>query len=245
MWPIQVLTCVSYFRWMRKLASIIFLILFGGMAFSQTWTQMGQDIDGAAIGDLSGNSVSFSANGTRLAIGAQRIASGNGAGQVRVYDWDGVQWIQAGQDINGVAFDDFSGKSLSISADGNRLAIGAPGNDGAGGNAGHVRVYEWNGMGWIRLGQDIDGEFAGDRSGESVSISADGNRLAIGAPFNDGGGSGSGQVRVFDWDGAQWIQLGQDIDGEAPGDLSGRVSISSNGDRVAIGAIRNDANLQI
>mgnify|MGYP001185775631 CR=1 FL=1 len=87
------------------------------MAFSQTWTQVGQDIDGEAPGDLSGYSVSSSANGTRLAIGAQCISSGNRAGQVRVYDWDGAQWIQLGQDINGEAAGDESGYSVSISAD--------------------------------------------------------------------------------------------------------------------------------
>ena len=35
---------------------------------------------------------------------------------------------------------------------------------------------------FLQLGIDIDGEAAGDRSGTSVSLSADGNRVAIGAP---------------------------------------------------------------
>jgi hypothetical protein len=41
---------------------------------------------------------------------------------------------------------------------------------------------------WIQIGQDIDGE-AGDFSG-SVSISADGNTVAIGADMNSGNGLG-------------------------------------------------------
>jgi hypothetical protein len=52
-------------------------------------------------------------------------------------------------------------------------------------------------MAWTQLGADINGEAADDYSG-SVSLSSDGNRLAIGAGWNDGNGDNSGHVRVFD-----------------------------------------------
>ena len=45
-----------------------------------------------------------------------------------------------------------------MNAAGDRLAIGAP-KDGMS-NAGHVRIYDWNGTAWIQLGADIDGEAA-------------------------------------------------------------------------------------
>ena len=44
---------------------------------------------------------------------------------------------------------------------------------------------------------DIDGEAAGDNSGRSVSLSSDGSLIAIGADFNNGNGSASGHVRVY------------------------------------------------
>ena len=47
------------------------------------------------------------------------------------------------------------------------------------------------------IGQDIDGEAADDESGYSVSLSADGNRVAIGAPWNNENGSDAGHVRVY------------------------------------------------
>ncbi len=72
-----------------------------------------------------------------------------------------------------------------------------------------------------QIGQDIDGEAAGDESGRSVSMNAAGDRLAIGARNNDGNGSNAGHVRIYDWNGTAWIQLGHDIDGEAAGDESG------------------------
>ncbi|MDC1063604.1 hypothetical protein OAQ16_04095, partial [Flavobacteriales bacterium] len=40
-----------------------------------------------------------------------------------------------------------------------------------------------------QIGLDIDGEAADDYSGYSVSISSDGNTVAIGAPYNDGNGN--------------------------------------------------------
>ena len=81
--------------------------------------------------------------------------------------------------------------------------------------------------------------------GTSVSLSSDGTRVAIGAPDNDGGGSNSGHVRIYDWNGTAWAQAGSDIDGEAAGDLFGTsVSLSSDGTRVAIGAATNDGTRQ-
>ena len=58
----------------------------------------------------------------------------------------------------------------------------------------------------------------------------------MGAPENDGGGSGAGHVRVWEWAGSGWAQLGADIDGEAANDLSGfSVSLSTDGGRLAVG----------
>jgi hypothetical protein len=206
------------------------------------WVQVGADIDGEAAGDQSGSSVSLSSDGSRVAIGAPgNDGAGSDAGHVRVYGLVGSAWVQVGADIDGEAAGDVSGYSVSLSSDGSRVAIGAPLNDGAGSNAGHVRVYDWNGSAWVQVGADIDGEAAGDLSGYSVSLSSDGSRVAIGAPLNDGAGSNAGHVRVYDWDGSAWVQVGGDIDGEAAGDVSGSsVSLSSDGSRVAIGAPFND-----
>ena len=48
-----------------------------------------------------------------------------------------------------------------------------------------------------QLGSDIDGEASSDQSSTSVSMNSDGDRVAIGAHKNDGGGSSSGHVRVY------------------------------------------------
>jgi hypothetical protein len=210
---------------------------WSGMA----WTQLGADIDGEAAGDGSGDSVSLSSDGSRLAIAAPRNdANGTDSGHVRVYQWSDPTWTQLGADIDGEAAGDNFGFSVSLSSDGNRLAVGTPHNDDIGAKLGHVRVYQWSGTAWTQLGADIDGELAGDYSGFSVSLSSDGNRLATGAIWNS---NGSGHARVYQWSGTAWVQLGADIDGEQAGDNSGwSVSLSSDGNRLAIGADQNDGN---
>ena len=78
---------------------------------------------------------------------------------------------QLGSDIDGEAANDYSGYSVSMDSDGDRVAIGAYRNDGTGTSAGHVRVYQYSNSSWSQLGSDIDGEAAGDNFGYSVSVS--------------------------------------------------------------------------
>ena len=205
-------------------------------------SQLGSDIDGEAVNDYSGYSVSLSSDGTRVAIGAySNDGNGNSSGHVRIYELSGGTWSQLGSDIDGEAANDNSGYSVSLSSDGTRVAIGAYSNDGNGNSSGHVRIYELSGGTWSQLGSDIDGEAAYDQSGSSVSLSSDGTRVAIGAPYNDGTSSNAGHVKVYEYSGGTWNQLGSDIEGEAADDNSGySVSLSSDGTRVAIGAYGND-----
>ena len=198
------------------------------------WVQKGLDIDSEAVDDRSGYSVSLSSDGSIVAIGAPYNSGAKG--HVRIYEWSGSAWVKKGSDIDGEAADDQSGYSVSLSSDGSVVAIGAIYNDGNASNSGHVRIYEWSGSAWVQKGLDIDGEAGGDYSGQSVSLSSDGSVVAIGAYNN----SGKGHVRIYEWSGSAWVQMGSDIDGEASGDWSGlSVSLSSDGSIVAIGATRN------
>jgi hypothetical protein len=209
------------------------------------WLKMGYDIDGENISDLSGSSVSLSADGRSVAIGAPNNSGfGTNTGHTRIYTWNDVSWTQLGSDIDGENASDLSGSSVSLSASGQTIAIGAFYNDGNGSNSGHVRIYTWNvaTVSWDQMGSDIDGENISDLSGSSVSLSADGETLAIGAPHNDGNGSNSGHVRIYTWNVAtvSWDQMGSDVDGENPSDLSGSsVSLSASGQTIAIGARDN------
>ena len=207
-----------------------------------SWSQLGSDIDGEAADDYSGHALSLNADGTVVAIGAP-YNNEDSSGHVRVYQWDGLSWNQMGSDINGEAYEDRSGWSVSISADGTVVAIGAPYNDDNGNHSGHVRLYQWNGSSWSQLGNDIDGEGEGDYFGYSVSLSSDGSILAAGAYFNDSNGYRSGYVRLYEWDGSSWNEVRSAIEGEAAEDQFGySVSLSADGSVVAIGAPKNDGN---
>ncbi len=220
----------------------LLLVIISFSSFGQT--QIGQDIDGEATGDVSGNSISLSSDGTVVAIGARaNNGSGERAGHVRILENISGVWTQIGDDIDGEAAGDASGNSISLSSDGTVVAIGVIGNDGNGNASGHVRIYKNVSDVWTQVGNDIDGEVAGDRFGESLSLSSDGSIVAIGAVGNDGNGSASGNVQIFENISGVWTQIGEDIDGEAVGDFSGRsVSLSSDGTVVVIGADGNDAN---
>ncbi len=219
-----------------------------------SWEQIGQDIIGEANGDEFGYSVSISDDGKTIAVGASFNNGINGAdsGHVRIYrleEDDGTtRWEQIGQDIDGEAADDWSGMSVSLSADGMTVAIGSPFNAANGSESGQVRVYRIDGQGssWERLGQAINGDNADDHFGQSVNLSPDGNALAIGSREI----GGPGYVRVFtlevgddDVDTASWKQIGGDIIGEADGDWFGwSVSLSDDGKTLAVGALYNDGN---
>jgi hypothetical protein len=225
---------------MKKL---YFLLLFGSViTFGQT--QIGTDINGEFPGDNCGHSVSFSSDGSILAIGSiQNNGNGQSSGHVRIFKKIANTWTQIGADIDGEADSDYSGWDVSLSSDGNIVAIGAPNNDGNGSNSGHVRVFQNISGTWMQIGADINGEFPGDYFGDSVSLSSNGSIVAIGAPNNDGNGSNSGHVRVYQNISGTWIQIGSDINGEALNDYSGKsLSLSSDGSIVAIGAADNDGN---
>ncbi len=253
-----------------------------------TWTKLGGDIYGKASEDQLGKSVSLSANGSRVAIGAPGSYSSSRSGYVRVYTYDGQSWKQLGSSMNGKATRDYYGETVSLSADGNRVAIGSPGSEnglveayeynnqdwvqlgedftgigssislsasghrlaiGAPGAAwyseepelGQARIFEYTGQAWMQLGKNIIGETVGDGSGEAVSLSTDGNRVAIGASGNDGDGHFAGHVRVYEYKENTWIQKGADIDGEGDYDRSGKgLCLSADGNQIAIGAPLND-----
>lgn len=197
------------------------------------WIQMG-----AAIEDGSGNYdfgkvVSIAANGNRVVIGSPS----NGVGQVFVYEWNGSVWSQLGSAISSSAIGDSFGEFIAMSSDGRKVAISAYRSDEAYANAGQVKVFQWNGHNWTPVGNAINGNVEFDLFGLSMSLSPDGNRIAATAsPLDE-----NTAVRVFEWNGNTWTQLGADLTGEGFGDNFGRaIALSNTGNRMAIGSLVNN-----
>lgn len=150
---------------------------------TETWNEIGNSIFGTRRINVLSKCISLSDDGATIAIG--HVFDNH----VRIYRRIGPSaWTQIGSAIQGeAAFDNF-GISTSLSADGSIVAIGADSNDDNTIGSGHVRVYQYDTPldVWTQIGNDIDGEGQGDQSGYSVSLSADGSTVAIGAQGNDG-----------------------------------------------------------
>jgi hypothetical protein len=219
-----------------------------------TWEQIGQNITGEMNGDQFGSSVSISEDGKMIAVGAQRNDGNNfmNSGHVRIYQIKESRWEHFANDIDGVAFNNHLGFSVSLSADGSTVATGAVHSDNNGNaDSGQVMVYRIDSVSstWKQLGQTMYGNGTLDYFGYSVNISPDGTTLAIGSPGWLGATDRQGYVRVFslvggnNTDDVSWDQIGEDIVGEARGDHFGlSVSISENGQTIAVSAVGNDGN---
>ena len=166
-------------------------------------------------------------------IGNVIVIGGLRTKQIRVYEFKGTEWVLRSTIVN------TTGGPISLSDDGRIVAIGS---SGYGRLRGLVNVFKFDETNWVQNGKGIDGEATGDYSGSAVSLSSDGTIVAIGAYRNQGSnGVNSGHVRVFKLDGNDWVQMGTDVDGERPGDYSGKtVSLSSDGTIVAIGSDTNN-----
>lgn len=203
------------------------------------WVKMGNNINGDSGFDLLGSSTALSDNGEIFAVGAVNLYD---IGYVRVYDWNGFDWIQKGNDIVGQGIDDRFGESISLSSNGDIIAIGGSGNDTNGNNSGHVRIFKWNNSNWEQLGLDIIGENEGDLLGKHISLSSEGNRIAVSSILYDvkkglTNYTNSGKVVVYEWDGINWVQLGLSINGSSAYENIGRsLCLSNNGNRLAVGA---------
>ena len=211
-------------------------------------SQIGGDLIGEDPDDSWGQSqiepqipVSTTHDGKVIAIGWPYHQSDSGL--VKVFHEQSGTWTQLGSSIVG-GTRDWAGWSLDLSDSGVRLAIGSPRNS----NTGTVRVFELNDQEWVLMGAEIVGETQSEasRSGYSVSISADGSRLAIGTPLRDGpltddsSGDNIGEVRVYDFDGEVWEQVGEAI--STGGSQTGRkVTLENSGVRLGISSLTGSA----
>lgn len=159
------------------------------------------EIAGNAPEERFGKSVALSGDGNILSVGAYW----GDFVQNFEYAPDNRSWKLFGHRIEGYSLFGASeyGRSISLSNDGLRLAVSAPfANDKYRklNETGVVQVFQHDIAAgtWDLIGNNIYGENAKDYAGWSVSMSGNGNRLAIGADYNDGFAKRSGHVRVYE-----------------------------------------------
>ena len=204
------------------------------------WLQLGPTIEGIAIGDEFGGALSLADNGQRLAVGAENSESGFGQTKVFEYDEASSSWRQLGMSIPGFETNGSAGTTVAISGNGERIAVGDP---RASSDTGYVAIYEQSGVSWVQIGETLTGRSSGDFFGNSISLSLDGDILAIGSQkATISGRTRSGNVSVYRLNASRlWDLMGNDISGPNAGDQFGiSVALSSDGSRVAIGANGHD-----
>jgi hypothetical protein len=214
---------------------------------------MGETLKGDANGDQFGRCVALNRDGSVLAVGAwNNDDAGYDAGHAKVFEFDPTAgtWKQKGEDLLAEQKSDRFGWEVSLSDDGRTVAVSARLGDPLVEkfDAGYVKVFTNNGnlrggssSQWSPLGLVLEGEATDDQFGKTLSLSADGRRLAVGAAY---GAGGKGRVQVFDFDEATnvWNRVGQNLDGEDVKDWQGEVSMSSDGSVLAVGASGTDTN---
>jgi hypothetical protein len=169
-----------------------------------------------------------------------------GVVQVYDYDADNQTWVMVGESIapqeESAQAPQGWGDKMVMSLDGTTLAIGNPTYDDDLGLVDVFRISEDTGV-WEFL-RSFKGDFPGGQFGYALSMSADGNIMAFGAPFYD-----TGEVRVWELstgsftDGgqtittSQWQQKGVTFRGNSTGEWFGySLDISENGESIVIGS---------
>ena len=225
---------------MNKLLVIIFVSSFITITYaSYVSIQLGDEIVGNdsdvvynSGGTYSGQDIVLNSNGTVIAIGGPNATISpfvTGNGLVRISEWNGSDWIKRGNDIYGDFEDDDFGSSLDLNSAGTIFAAGATGNSES-----YVKVFEWNGLTWNQRGQKIIG-VGNDLFGDSLALSDDGNVLVIGAPHATGNTTKPGRFQAYLWNGVNWAQIGNSINGnEYLGLLGKNVCISGDGALLAV-----------
>ncbi|WP_417368921.1 T9SS type A sorting domain-containing protein [Gelidibacter japonicus] len=155
----------------------------------------------------------------------------NGAGAVIVYAFNGTDWVQKGREFLGVGTEGI-GREVAISADGNIIAYSSYSTT----RTGQVKAFTFNGTDWIQIGSAMDGENNNDLFGTSISMSANGTILAIGATdVNVTGTLQAGTVTVNQFDGTDWNQAGQVVTGNVNFDkLGSALALSSDGNTYVV-----------
>jgi hypothetical protein len=174
-------------------------------------------------------SLSLSGDGNTFADGYPYVEYNTGV--VRVFrrtGWDSpTQWQQLGNEIWGGPTEQWKGvgMSLSLSRDGNTLAVGAFLSSMTDSNnlEGATRVYQYDLLldDWVQKGNTVWGtQYRVNTNWGIVDISADGNIMAISSVRYSSDLLNQGAIRVFKYttnneqgDG-QWIQMGQSVVGK-------------------------------
>lgn len=146
------------------------------------WLQVGSRILSTSPGEWFGYSVKLSGNGERVVVGSSHSNGDTlSEGAVRVFDLVDKNWVQVGNRINGLETNNYFGRRVSISNNGNIIGAGAYSNKMNGTNSGMIGLYRFVNDDWELIGDRIFGS-SGEYLGYSLGISGDGKSVIVSSP---------------------------------------------------------------
>jgi hypothetical protein len=150
---------------------------------------------------------------------------------------------------------EFIGDAIKLSGNGHRIVIGSPlsSNNGQSTSTGAAEIYTYDSTqnpAWSKLGDTLRGHVAGANFGTAVSMNDAGDRVIVGSPFLNNptyGSSVDARVSIFEYVVSEYVQAWRQV-GSVIKDLNSgpsgtealwfgaQVSMSADGDRIAIGS---------
>lgn len=220
---------------------------------TNSWEMRGDMIPFFGLLYQSSASVALSGDGQSYIFSSSGSAMGIHA-KTKVYEWNDTykKWTQKGKSISertpGTYITDET--SVSMSRDGNTIAIGSSRNSkNAGGESGkyhgRVRVFKYSlfAQDWVQEGTDILGDEGYSYFGSSVSLDDDGLTFIAGA---SGSNFNQGSAKIFKLSDKEWVKMGNDVIGPSKESFFGSsVAISSLPDNefvIASGAYGDEQN---
>ncbi|MQA22114.1 YDG domain-containing protein, partial [Rugamonas rivuli] len=183
---------------------------YSAAAFGGTITTATLANPHGSFADAFGTAVALNGNGSKLAVGAlYDTTSGNNAGAAHLYNNSNLAAISRTATLTGSGGDALFGTALAYNGAGDRLAVGAIGE-----NSGKGAVYLYDTSAATpavlhKLSADVSGGnntnvalLGGEYFGSALAFNAAGTRLAVGAPSspaNGGTSLGPGAVRIYDF----------------------------------------------
>jgi len=248
------------------------------------WTQQAYiKASNAERNDEFGSSIALSSDGMTLAVGAWKESSNvtgiggdqsnndeSSSGAVYIFKrtnqvWTQQEYIKASNTDSSDRF----GHEVSLSGDGQTLAVGAlsenSSSSGVNGSQtptdifsrGAAYVYEFNNDAWTQQAYlKASNPGIGDFFGQALSLSEDGNILAVSAHQESSNATGidgdqlnvdasnSGAVYIFEREAGMWAQSTYIKSSNTElGDQFGHdVSLSNSGETLAVAAFKEDSN---
>lgn len=198
------------------------------------WTLQANKLAGSSqdTDDTFGEGIALSADGNTLVVGSSHHNFGNaGQGAIWIFVRTGTTWSEQAGPLEGSAgtVNANMGRSVAISYDGNTVATGGAGDESF---RGSVWIFVRTGTSWAQQGTKLNGDANTSGQGFPVALSADGNRLAMGASDHPS----TGAAWIFLRTGISWA-----LETITPLTVTGAevfpltMSMNANGDILAAG----------